>query len=112
MPLAQSAYRCNPKNKEFLRTEIAKMEAQGIIRKSKSPWAAPVVIVEKKGDDKCLCVDYQKLNAVTKPDAYPLPRIDDLLESFQSAYWFSTLGYWQVKMDLKDKKKTAFIVDF
>ena len=115
-PLAQSPYRCNPKNKEFLRKEISRMEEQGIVKRSKSPWAAPVVIVEKKGGDKRLCVDYRRLNAVTKPDAYPLPRIDDLLESFQSAHWFSMLdlasGYWQVEMNPKDKEKTAFIVDF
>ena len=75
-----------------------------------------MVIVEKKGGDKRLCVDYRRLNTVTKPDAYPLPRIDDLLESFQSAHWFFTLdlasGYWQVEMNPKDKEKTAFIVDW
>src|SRR5688572_17269997 len=89
------------------------MEQAGIVRKSYSPWASPVVIVGKKGGDKRFCVDYRKLNAVTKVDAYPLPRIDDLLDSLGGANWFSTLdlasGFWQISMQEEDIEKTAFI---
>ena len=89
------------------------MEENGIIRRSFSPWASPVVIVGKKGGDKRLCVDYRRLNAVTKVDAYPLPRIDDLLDSLGKSQWFTTLdlasGYWQVAMHPRDVEKTAFI---
>jgi hypothetical protein len=92
------------------------MEQQGIVQKSISPWASPVVIVDKKGGDKRICIDYRKLNAVTKTDAYPLPRIDDTLESFRESQWFSTLdlasGYWQVAVDKDDIEKTAFITPF
>ncbi|GBB94650.1 hypothetical protein RclHR1_23990004 [Rhizophagus clarus] len=112
-PVAQPPYRMNPVKREFLKNEIVKMEAQGIIRKSSSPWASPVVIVEKKEGDKRLCIDYQKLNAITKADAYPLPRIDDLLKNLRSATWFTTLdlasGYWQVQMSKEDIEKPAFI---
>ena len=115
-PIKQQAYRCNPKNKDFLKAEIVKMEQQGIVQKSISPWASPVVIVDKKGGEKRICIDYRKLNAVTKTDAYPLPRIDDTLESFRGAHWFSTLdlasGYWQVAVDQEDVEKTAFITPF
>ncbi|GET60895.1 retroviral-like aspartic protease 1 [Rhizophagus irregularis DAOM 181602=DAOM 197198] len=115
-PISQPPYRCNPKYREFLQGEITRMESQGLIRKSASPWASPVVIVDKKGGEKHLCIDYRKLNAVTKADAYPLPRIDDMLESFSNATWFTTLdlasGYWQVAMDPVDVEKTAFITPF
>jgi hypothetical protein len=88
------------------------MEEVGIIRKSKSPWAFPVVIVSKEDGTHRLCIDYRKLNKVTKPDAFPLPRIDDMLESFGQAKWFTTLdlasGYWQVGMNPEDVEKTAF----
>jgi hypothetical protein len=115
-PIAQTPYRTNPQTREFLRNEIIKMEEQGIVQKSSSPWASPVVIVDKKDDDKRICIDYRKLNTITKADAYPLPRINDLLESFGAAQWFTTLdlasGYWQVVMDEAEIEKTAFIIPF
>jgi hypothetical protein len=90
------------------------MEVSGIIRRSYSPWASPVVIVGKKEGDKRLCIDYRKLNAATKVDAYPLSRIDDLLDSLGGSQWFTTLdlasGYWQVAMHPEDVERTAFII--
>src|SRR3990170_1079624 len=88
------------------------MLENGIIRPLYSPWAFPVVIVGKKNGDYHFCVDYRDLNKVTKVDAYPLPRIDDLLTSLSGSQWFTTLdlmsGYWQVAMDESDIEKTAF----
>ena len=98
MPIAQKPYRTNPDNAKFLKEEIKKMLANGIIRPSKSPWASHVVIVRKKGREKRLCVDYRRLNKVTEEDKYPIPRIDDLLDSLGGAVWFSTMdlasGFW------------------
>ena len=115
-PISQAPYRMNPQKKEFLHQEIANMEKDGIIRKSTSPWASPVVIVDKKDGTYRICIDYRKLNKVTKPDAFPLPRIDDMLESFGGAQWFTTLdlasGYWQVEMNAEDVEKTAFVTPF
>lgn len=92
---------------------IKQMQDNNIIRPSCSPWAAPVVLVRKKDGSLRFCVDYRKLNEVTRKDAYPLPRIDDALDSLTNACWFSTLdlasGYWQVEVDPQDRPKTAFI---
>ena len=90
-PIAKQAYKSNPVKKEFIENEIDDMEKRGIIRKLKSSWAFPVVIVDKKDETKRFCVDYRKLNKITKIDRYPLPRIDELLETFRTANWFTTL---------------------
>ena len=93
---------------------ITDMENQGIIDPSTSPWASPIVLVEKKDGSLRFCVDYRKLNNITVKDSYPLPRIDDTLDALGGSQWFSTLdlksGYWQVEMDSNDKEKTAFVV--
>jgi hypothetical protein len=83
-----------------------------VIEESEGPWSSPVVLVRKKNGDLRFCVDYRKLNDVTKKDCFPLSRIDDTLDTLAGAKWFSTLdlksGYWQVALHPDDKEKTAF----
>ena len=64
------------------------MLQQGVVKPSHSPWSSPVVLVEKKDGTKRFCVDYRRLNAVTKLDVFPLPRIDGTLANSQ---FFTTL---------------------
>jgi hypothetical protein len=67
------------------------MQRRGIIEESDSPWSSPVVLVMKKNGELRFCVDYRKLNHVTKKDCFSLPRIDDILDTPAGAKWFSTL---------------------
>ena len=85
------------------------MLGREIIEPSKSAWSSPVVLVKKKNESTRFCVDFQKLNGVTRKDGQPLPRIDDTLDTLGQACLFSTLdlasGYWQVQVDPKDQEK-------
>ncbi len=62
-------------------TMITDMLARGIVIPSKSSWASPIVMVTKKDSTLRLCVDYRRLNSITRKDVYPLPRVDDILDS-------------------------------
>ena len=98
-------------------SEVAKqleaMQSSGVIQPSKSPWARTVVMVRKRDGTHRFCVDYRKLNAVTKADVFPLPRIDDLLDQLGQAKYFSLVdlasGYWQIRMSEESKEKTVFV---
>lgn len=83
-----------------------------VIELSDSPWAANVCLVKKKDGTNRVCIDFRKLNSITRKDAYPLPRIDETLDTLTGQSWFCTLylagGYWQIKLNDDDKPKTAF----
>lgn len=101
-----------PSQWQDVRKLLVEMEAAGVIRPSKSPYASPVVVVTKKDGSLRLCIDYRKLNSCSTRDAFPLPRIEEALEALGQAKYFSTLditsGYWQVEVAEHDKHKTAF----
>ncbi|CAK1597154.1 unnamed protein product [Parnassius mnemosyne] len=93
--------------------KINELLEAGIIRKSTSEYASPVVLVKKKGGDYRLCVDYRALNANTIKDRYPLPHIEDQVTRLSGKSYFTTLdlaqGYYQVPIDDESIRKTAFI---
>ena len=70
---------------------LAEMQEKDIITPSKSPWASPIVLVPKKDGSVRFCVDYRKVNELTHKDAYPIPRVDDTLDTLAGSKCFSTL---------------------
>ena len=111
-PIRQAVRRLPPPRRQEVQKLLCGMLKNKIIQPSSSPWAAPIVLAKKKNGDWRFCVDYRKLNEVTRKDAYPLPRIDDTLGTLAGSKLFTTLdlrsGYWQVEMDNEDRAKTAF----
>ena len=86
--------------------------ANDIIQPSESPWNAPIVIVAKKNGDIRMCVDYRRLNAITRKAIYPIPATQQFLDCLSGSQYFSTLdlsqGYHQIAVAEDDIPKTAF----
>jgi hypothetical protein len=108
--------RYSPKEKECIRQEIANLLAAGLIQPSDSPFGSPVLFVvdKKKPTGLRMVIDYRAVNAQTVSNQFPLPRIDDLLDSLAGAKYFSALnltsGYHQLRLLESDMPKTAIVV--
>ena len=111
-PVQQTPRRIPFSLRSGITSMINEMLGAGVIRESSSPWASPIVLVKKKNGGIRFCVDYRRLNALTRKDVYPMPRIDDILDQLGGKRVFSTLdartGYWQIKVDEGSREKTAF----
>ena len=116
VPIRQQSRRLPFHQRSVVQDMINGLLKQGIIEPSEGAWASPIVLAKKKDGSFRFCVDFRRVNDVTKKDVHPLPRIDDALDSLAGAKWFSTIdlacGYWQVEMDPADKEKTSFTTPF
>ena len=115
-PIARVPYHMAPAEIRELRDQIEHLLGQGFIRRSTSPWGAPVLFVKKRDGSLRLCVDYRELNKVTIRNKYPLPRIDDLFDRLRGATLFSKIdlrsGYHQLRIREQDVSKTAFLTRY
>ena len=92
---------------------IEDLLAKGVIRKSTSPWASPIVLVRTKNGSVRTCVDYRKVNALVKPDGFPLPRVQDCLDAVALFSTFDlTSGYFQIPLKEDDIQKSAFVCKY
>jgi len=111
-PIRQQPYRAGHNARDMIRDEVNRMLEAKVVRPSTSEWASPVVVFFKKDGSPRFCVDYRRLNAVTTKNSYPIPRMEDCIDSLGDARVFSTLdcnaGYWQVPTAPDDIEKTAF----
>ena len=111
-PIHANPYREGPKMRDIVKDEVERQLRAGVIEPSQSAWASPVIIVPKPDGTPRFCVDYRRLNAVTVRDSYPLPRMDDCIDSLGEAAVFTTLdaysGYWQVPIRKEDQELTSF----
>jgi hypothetical protein len=115
-PIFKRAYRISGPELVELKKQIDELSEKGYIRPSTSPWAAPVLFVEKKDGTKRMCIDYRALNKVTIKNKYPLPRIEDLFDQLRGASVFSKIdlrsGYHQLRIRPSDIPKTTFITKY
>ena len=91
---------------------IDDMLAADVIEPSTSEWASPVCLVRKPDNSYRFCIDYRRVNAVSRKDAFPVPDIQDALDSLRGARWFATIdllsGYWQLGLTDRAKERSAF----
>ncbi len=99
---------------KWMKEEIEWMLKEGIIKKLKSPWASPVVLVSKKDESIRFCVDYKKTNAITIVDAHLLPVVNDIVDKIEGKKYYILIdlasGYWQVEVDKNSQDITAFVI--
>lgn len=96
-PICLLPYRLPQAYRDIMKDDLEQMEQDGIIECSSSKWAFPIVLVKEDGTLH-RCVDYRRLNSIIHTDAYPMPRVDDLIDSLGKAKYITTLdlarGYW------------------
>ena len=116
LPIALSYYRCLEAWKTAFKEELKYLKDNNFVEISSSPWLAPMFAVPKKDGSIRLVVDYHRLNQVTVPDPYTMPRIEILIEKMGSAKIFFTLdlkkGYYQVSVYPQHREKTAFVTEY
>ncbi len=116
MVVRSRPYRLPEHKKKVVQSELEAMLEMGVIEESRSDWVSPIVLVPKTDGSVRFCVDYRKVNAVSKFDAYPMPRVDELLDRLGTARFYSTLdltkGYWQIPLSPLSKEKSAFTTPF
>ena len=86
-----SSYRVSPDVKKVIDRQVDEILEKGIIQESVSPWSSPVVLVKKKDGSYRFCVDFRKVNKVTKVDSFPMPLVADALDCLAGASVFSVL---------------------
>lgn len=113
-PIKQRYYPLSPALQKEVNAELDDMLRNDIIEPSKSPWSSPIVMVKKSDGKWRFCVNYKRLNAVSTPDAYPIPYVSGILDKLRDARYLSTLdiksAYWQIPVAKESRPLTAFTV--
>nr|XP_033811906.1 uncharacterized protein LOC117365533 [Geotrypetes seraphini] len=105
-------YRLSEEKKALVEELVQEMLTLGVIETSQSPWCSPIVIVPKADGTPRFCIDFRQVNEVSQFDAFPMPRVEELLDRLGSAQFLTTIdltkGYWQIPLTESAKPKTAF----
>ena len=112
-PIKQRFYRVNAEKRKYLDAEVDYMLENGIAEPCSSSWSSPCLLVPKSDNTPRFCSDFRKVNNVTKPDSFPLPRMEDCVDQVGAAKFVSKFdllkGYWQVPLTQRAREIAAFI---
>ncbi|KAL0153020.1 hypothetical protein M9458_051619 [Cirrhinus mrigala] len=112
-PIKQNACRVNPTKRKIIESEVKYLVENGLAVPSSSAWSSPCLLVPKPDGTHRFCTDYRKVNAITKPDSFPLPLMEDCVDDVGSAQFVTKLdllkGYWQVPLTERAAEIAAFV---
>ena len=112
VPVNSRPYRYSPQHKDEIERQVKEMLTASLEVPSTSPFASPVLLIQKKDGSWRFCVDYRRLNELTIQNRFPMPVMEEILEELVGSYYFTKLdmrsGYHQVRMHPEDEYKTAF----
>ncbi|GFU13051.1 hypothetical protein TNCV_2128801 [Trichonephila clavipes] len=109
-------YRMSPRQIEILKSEVNKMLELKIIEPGESDFTSPLILVEAQGKEARPCINFRRLNKVTRTQFFPLPNIEELLEKVSAAKYISILdltrGYWQIPLSPRAQRYASFVTTF
>lgn len=115
-PIKQHAYYCSLQKREMMRAEVEYLLSNNLAKPSYSPWSSPCLLAPRADNTPRFCKDYHKVNAVAVSDSFPLPRMEDCVDSIVLASFITKLspsyllkGYWQVPLTPRASKVFAFV---
>lgn len=112
-PVKQHPYRVNPRKRNIMKDEVKYLLKHGLAVPSQSPWSSPCLLVPKPDSTYRFCTDYRKVNNLSVPDSFPLPRIEDCIDRVGTARYVTKIdllkGYWQVPLTPRASEISAFV---
>nr|CAD2202708.1 unnamed protein product [Meloidogyne enterolobii] len=114
-PITSRPHRVPFKYREELQKHIEALLKSGVMVKSDTPWVSNIVLVQKKDGGLRPCIDFRKLNEVTVPDHFPLPRLESIMERIGNCNYYSSLdlssGYLQIRLTERASRKCGVIME-
>lgn len=115
-PVRMKPYRTSPRQTDILKSEIQRMLELGIIKEGESDYTSPMILVEALGREPRPCVDYRKLNEITRAEFFPLPNIEERVEQVAASKFITvidlTKGYWQIPLTPNAQRLATFVTSF
>ena len=115
-PIKQNVYKLSPEKKDLKKKEVEYLLTDNLAEPSLSPWASPCILIPKPDGSFRFCTDYRKVNQVTVRDSFPLPRIEELIDSIGQPRYITTIGlqkgYYQIKLTPRARVISVFVTPF
>lgn len=115
-PVQVKPYRVSPRQVDLIRAKVERMLNFGVTEAGDSGYASPMIMVKAPGKQPPPCIDYRRLNAKTRGQLYPIPNIEERIETVSRARYISTVdlirGYWQVPLKARASRYAAFVTSF